>query len=157
MPWYCVYRTADNAAVSFTSTEPDTLPDGLAYVEIACQPEIGQAWDPASKRVVEYTPAPADPTGAFYEVPAWQWVYAVGPYRLEASAVGARSLVPTTSAAQAHIRANVSVDDLTAAISWATARRDSIATALTAAGVDPATNQTYQAAQAVLAFLGGCL
>lgn len=160
MSWYAVYAPATGLAVSFTSQEPSDLPAGLAYVVIDDQPGKGQAWDAASLAVVTYTPVPSDPSGALYELPidgAWRWAYAVGPYRFAAKAVGIRSAQPTDVAAQAYIRANASVDDIAAAIDWATARRDSLSAALTAAGQTPAQNATYQAADAVIAFLGGCL
>lgn len=161
MAWYCVYQTTTGASVSFTSDVPTDLPVGLNFVAIADQPVVGQSWDAASLSVVDYDPVPANPTGALYEEPApggrWLWTYAIGTFRLPASANGARSAQPADAIAQAYIRANASPSDVSAAIGWAAARRDSLGLALTAAGADPATNATYQAASAVLAFLGGCL
>lgn len=160
MSWYCVYDATTSSAVSFTTSEPGALQSGLSYVAVSAQPDDERAWDAASLSVVTYEPAPADPAGALYEMPtngAWRWTYAVGPHRLPAKATGVRSTQPTDAAAQGYIRANVPTADVVAAITWATGRRDSIATALAAAGIDPASNGAYTDAQAVLAFLGNCL
>lgn len=158
MSWYCVYSVTTGAAVSFTSTQPDSLPVGMAYVAIDHQPGIGEAWDAQTKTVVAYVPVPASPTGAFYEEPAWQWVYAIGASRLASKAPSTgRTAKPTDAAAQTYIRANVAAGELDGAISEAASRRDRILAALEAAGIDPATNAAYADAVAVLAFLGGCL
>lgn len=162
MTWYCVYSTATNAAISFTTTEPDGLPAGLGFVTVDHQPDASETWDPATKAVVGYTPVPTDPTGAFYELPngaGWQWVYAIANAQLPAKApTQGRTAQPSDASAKSYISANAPAGDLDAAISAAAARRDRILAALQAAGVaNPTQAPAYVAAQDVLAFLGGCL
>lgn len=158
MAWYCVYTAATGEAVSFTSIEPDdALPAGLSWAEISHQPGYGEAWDAGSLSIVTYTPVPADPAGALYELPGWRWWYAIGTYLLPASAPGDRSAQPADATAQAYIRANAQQADVQAAVVYAASRKDALAAALTAAGVDPATSDAYTEAVTALAFLGACL
>lgn len=157
MAWYAVYVTATGDAVSFTSTEPDTLPAGLAYVAVDHQPDAGETWDPATRSIITYTPVPADPAGGLYELPTWRWWYAIGSFLLPASAPGNRSAKPTDAAAKAYIRANANQGDVQAAVLYAASRRDALGAALTAAGVTPSSSEAYTEADAALAFLGACL